>query len=122
MSGGRFNYADRSLAYDIFDEFPYYGMGNKEYKEKLKRVKRRNRFEDKVISELIFDVFCLINSYDWYASDDTSEETYRKDVNFFKKKWLKLSDEKRVRQYIDDELEFAREELIKALVVGDDNG
>lgn len=120
MSGGRFNYADRHLASDIFNVWSEYGMGDEDYKDNVKKVKRRNPFEDKLISELIYDVFCLIHSYDWYASDDTSEETYRKDVNFFKKKWLKLSDEKRIRQYVDDELEFAREELIKALVVSDE--
>ena len=120
MSGGRFNYMNRTLCSEMFNAWSEYGMGDKEYQNNVKIVKRQNTFEDKVISELIYDVFCLIHSYDWYASGDICEETYRKDVNFFKKKWLKLSDEKRIRQYVDDELEFAREELLKALVAGDE--
>ena len=107
MSGGRFDYVDGRLKDEIF------GWTDEP----------RNVFEDKEISELVWDVLDLIHDFDWYASGDICEETYRKDVNFFKKKWLKLSDEKRIRQYVDDELEFAREELIKALIVeSDGNG
>ena len=116
MSGGRFNYTDRHLTYEMFDVFAEYGMGTFDYQHNVKRVRKQNRFEDIVISELIYDVMCLIHSYDWYASDDTGEETYSKDVNFFKKKWLKLLDEKRVRKLIDEELAEAKEELLKALI------
>lgn len=120
MSGGRFNYTDRVLTSEMFNVWADYGMGDSEYKQNVKRVRRQNRFEDKVISELIYDAMCLIHSYDWYASDDTGEETYRADVNFFKKKWLKLLGEKYVRELIDEELAETKEELLKALVVSDE--
>ena len=57
MSGGRFDYIDSRCKSEIFgwdDRF-------------------RNVFEDREISELIFDVFDLIHDYDWYASGDTGE-------------------------------------------------
>lgn len=118
MSGGRFNYIDRTLTTEIFGVWADYGMGkNKEYKNHVKCVRRDNRFEDKVISELIYDVMCLIHSYDWYASDDTSEETYREDVDFFKNKWLKKLDKKYVQTLIDEELQATKEELYKAFSI-----
>jgi nicotinamide riboside kinase len=94
-------------------------MGDQDYKFTVKTVRRKNPFEDKLISELVYDVMCLIHSYDWYASDDTGEETYRADVNYFKKKWLNMHDEKRVRELIDEELAEIKEELLKALVVNE---
>ena len=123
MSGGRFYHKDSSLAYEMFDYCVScrYGLGNRDdYQADVKRVRKHNLFEDKVISELVYDVMCLLNSYDYYASDDICEETYRADVKFFKKKWLKSLDEKRVREIVDEELAAAKEELLKALLVGDE--
>lgn len=117
MSGGRFNYLDRSLTLEMFDVLSEYGMGDDEYQRNVKRIRRTNHFQDKVISELIYDVMCLIHSYDWYVSDDTDERTYRADVKFFKTKWLNFLDEKRVREIVDGELESVREELLKSLCV-----
>ncbi len=125
MSGGRFDYIDQRLTTEMFGWYcdSQYGMGDSEYKSTIKRVKRQNTFEDKVISELVYDVMCLIHSYDWYASDDTSEETYLADVKFFKNKWLKKLDKSRIKEIIDGELEVVREDLYKALIVeGDVNG
>lgn len=125
MSGGRFNYIDQRLTNEMFGYYvdSEYGMGddNKEYKSTSKRVKQKNTFEDKLISELIYDVMCLIHSYDWYASDDTSEEVYRADVKFFKKKWLKqpLSEEY-IKGMIADEMDKVRQDLFTALGVSED--
>ena len=121
MSGGRFNYCDGRLTQEMFGWYvdAQYGMGDSEYKSTVKRVKQKNTFEDKLISELVYDVMCLIHSYDWYASDDTSEETYLADVKFFKNKWLKKLDESRIKEIIDGELEVVREDLYKALIVDD---
>lgn len=121
MSGGRFDYADQNLTTKMFGWHidSQYGMGDSDYKSTIKRVRKQNTFEDKLISELIYDVMCLIHSYDWYVCDDTGEETYRADVNFFKKKWLNLCDEKRIRELIDEELAETKEELLKALVVNE---
>lgn len=45
-------------------------------------------FEDREISELVWDVFDLIHSYDWYASGDTCKETYLKGKAEFKKEMV----------------------------------
>ena len=63
---------------------------------------------------LVFDVFCILHSLDWYRSGDTCRETYRKDVKRFKDKWLKLLPKERIMEIADDELEAVRERLYSA--------
>ncbi len=114
MSGGRFNYGQSNLGYDMF---PYsnvdYDMGDDDYWESVKGARRSNPMEDKQLSELVFDVLCLIHSVDWYLSDDTCEETYRKDVTFFKKKWLKVKPDDLTKAEIDKSVQEFREEMYK---------
>ena len=96
MSGGVFGYSDIHAKNEIF------GYDNK----------FSNIFEDREISELIFDVFDLIHDYDRYASGDTGEDTYLKAKAEFKRKWLKRDDE-RVKRVIDTAIDEVRKELYK---------
>lgn len=120
MSGGRFNYIDRSLCTEMFDEWADYDLeGLKDLKDARKRVRRRNRFEDVEISELIFDVFCLIHSYDWYASGDTGEDDYRKDVDYFKRKWFGKTARQRAEKVAKDAIYEFSEDIKKIFGVTD---
>lgn len=93
MSGGRFDYIDMTLKDAIFPtDTPI------------------NTFEDREISELVFDVLDLIHAFDWYASGDTCKETYLKAKDTFKKKWLRNSGV-RVRRIVDEALKQCKEEL-----------
>ena len=94
MSGGRFDYVDSRLKDEI------YGWTDKP----------SNVFEDREISELVWDVLDLIHDYDWYASGDTGEETYLKAKSEFKKKWLSNRGV-RVRRIVDDAIEQCKNEL-----------
>lgn len=110
MSGGHWNYQNDRVADEIFNMYPNYG--ERGFK-KAEQARKFNPLEDKELSELAWDLFCVLHSYDWYASCDTGEETYRKDVEYFKKKWLKSQPEERVRKVIDETINEAREELYK---------
>ena len=114
MSGGFWQYENDTLAQSIYgwDMLPDYGDDG--FSQAVKAWKR-NPLEDKLMSELVWDVFCVLHSFDWYRSADTCEEGYREDVERFKKKWLKGISEDRVKEMISRELETAREELEKAL-------
>lgn len=101
MSGGRFEYLDSQLKSEIFG-----------WDEKFSNV-----FEDREISELVFDVLDLIHAYDWYASGDTCEETYLKAKAAFKKKWLGGNRGVRIRQIVDDALKEAKDELYKTFAL-----
>ena len=61
MSGGRFEYADMTAKNMIFDY-----------------DKCTNVFEDREISELVWDMFDLIHEFDLYKSGDTDKSNYLK--------------------------------------------
>lgn len=94
MSGGRFEYMDSQLKSEIFG-----------WSEKFSNV-----FEDREISELVWDVLDLIHDFDWYASGDTCKETYLKKKAAFKKKWFSNRGV-RVRQIVDNALQETKAEL-----------
>lgn len=95
MSGGRFNYADSQLKNEIFGWM---------------EDKPHNVFEDKEISELVWDVLDLIHEYDWYASGDNCKDTYLKAKAEFKKKWFGNS-EVRVCNIVDAAINDCKTEL-----------
>ena len=94
MSGGHFEYLDGRLKDEIFG-----------WTDKPKNV-----FEDREISELVFDVLDLIHEFDWYYSGDTSKETYLEAKAEFKKKWFSNRGV-RIKRTIDKALGEVRAEL-----------
>lgn len=96
MSGGRFCYVDSQLKHEIF------GWSDKP----------RNVFEDREISELVWDVLDLIHEFDWYESGDTGEDDYLKAKKEFKEKWL-ANDMKRQKRIIDEAIEDLKNDLYK---------
>lgn len=102
MSGGYFEYKDRTAVNTIFD----YGDC-------------ANVFEDQEISELVWDVFQLIRDFDWYKSGDTCEEKYIEKKSAFKKKWFKSDRKVRLKGYVDDKLKEVKDELYRLMGVED---
>ena len=94
MSGGYFEYRDSHLKNEIF------GWSDTP----------RNVFEDREISELVWDVLELIHDYDWYKSGDTCKDTYLKNKAAFKKKWFSNRGV-RVRHTVDTAIQELRDEL-----------
>ena len=94
MSGGYFEYKDFNLKNEIFGwcDTP------------------RNVFEDREISELVWDILDLIHDYDWYKSGDTCKDTYLNKKRDFKKKWFSNRGV-RVRHTIDTAIQELRDEL-----------
>lgn len=113
MSGGQWNYVNDHLANDMFDWMsPDYGKSGFEQAAKARRI---NPMQDRLISELVWDVLCLIHSCDYYLSCDTSEETYKADVKYFKDKWLKNGMPKAaVKQIVDGDIAMLQKELYEA--------
>lgn len=123
MSGGHWDYQTDRACNEVFgwNASADCGLGKGDYAANVKWARKLNPLEDKQLSELIYDVFCLLHSYDWYISADTCEDTYRKDVEYFKNKWLKETNKMLVRREINQTLAEAKEELYKALGVQEDD-
>lgn len=111
MSGGYYDYHNDDLGYEIFGYNVSIGYDLENRQKDINAVRKMNPMEDKLISELVYDVFCLLHSYDWYRSGDCCEESYRKDVDYFKQKWFKTIDEDRIKELISSELEEAKHNL-----------
>ena len=88
MSGGHFDYINDSLCDTITGAYPQLDMNGEEQHEMAKAVRILNKLEDRDISEITYDVFCLLHSFDWYRSGDTARADYEADVKAFKEKWL----------------------------------
>ena len=112
MSGGYWNYENDRAARAIFGLDMNVDYGKVGFKQS-KNARRENPLGDKMVSELVWDVFCLLHSYDWYMEGDTGEETYMEDLKRFKTKWLGVPLEEMVFREIDKALTEAKEDLIK---------
>ena len=121
MSGGHWDYGQCNLGYEMFPGCDVcYGLGDdsrskySNYTSSVKLARKINPMEDKQLSELVFDVLCLVYSADWYKSGDTGEDTYLEDVKYFKQKWLKQKPENIVKSEIDKAIAETREGLYKS--------
>ena len=116
MSGGYWNYYNDTLASEIlgYHISADLGLDSAKHSNYFKAVIRENPLDDPEISALVFDVFCLLHSYDWAVSGDTDMERYREDVSIFKERWLKKSRTDQIREIVDISTEKLKEELYRA--------
>ena len=108
MSGGAFDYNQETLAHSMYGWGMDVGYG--EAGHKLSRAARKlNPMHDRELSELVWDVLCLVHSLDWCDSGDTGEDCYQADVKWFKEKWFGRTPEaiaeaykQDIRDYVDE--------------------
>ena len=105
MSGGHFEYKDSELKSEMFGwtDTP------------------SNVLEDRELSELTWDLLDVIHVYDWYKSGDTCKETYLKEKDKFKKKWLSNRGVN-VKRIIDEAVNEMKAELYETFIRSDNNG
>lgn len=118
MSGGHWNYDTDTACREVFGWgiYPDYGLASEEMKKNSLLARKIDPLEDKELSELVYDVFCLLHSYDWYVSGDTGKEDYKADVKYFKDKWFKRSADSRIKDEIDKSVAELKEELLTMLL------
>lgn len=89
MSGGYFNYAYSSFSGELGIPSGHYGIGTHPYYNDYRNESiSKDPMHDPEISELMYDISCLLHSLEWFESCDTSEECYAADVRAFKEKWF----------------------------------
>lgn len=105
MSGGKYGYSTDLACEKVFNYAVCPDYGSDGFKQSA-TARALNPLEDRELSEMVFDMFCVLHSYDWYASGDTCEEQYRADVKRFKEKWLQRTDRDRIEAYKNDLTHF----------------
>ena len=122
MSGGHWDYANDTLAGEVlgYDYYVSYGLDSDRHNDYFKKAVREHPLEDPEISALVFDVFCLLHSYDWAVSADTSMDAYREDVAIFKKRWFKTARKEQVRSIVDTCVNGLKADLYKAFRCADE--
>lgn len=117
MSGGSHDYVYCTLANELRIPSGHYGLSNDgEYAENVIETRRIDPMEDEELSEMMYDVSCLLHSLEWYCSGDNREERYIKDKERFKNKWLRnaerpVTDKERMIEETCDRLERMLMEL-----------
>lgn len=70
------------------------------------------RMFDRQLDEMMKDLVKVLHDLEWWQSSDTGEDTYRRAVTEFKKKWFKQT-KIDVQKQIESELEKTKDELMK---------
>lgn len=87
MSGGSLNYLAFKMNDELYDQACVHYSNVDNPKEAI-CARRDDPFEDSDISELVFDVACVVHALEWYKSGDICEETYREILAKFKKNYM----------------------------------
>ena len=113
MSGGTFNYEQTHIGYELFGHDLTLDYGKEGFDKSIKASKV-NPMEHRIISEIVWDVLCLIHSLDYYRSGDILEKDYLEDIKYFTDKWFKLNEDKlleKYSKYLDNECDELKKEL-----------
>ena len=70
------------------------------------------RMFDRQLDEMMKDLVKVLHDLEWWQSSDTGEDTYRRAVTEFKKKWFKQT-KIDVQKQIDSKFEQTKDELLK---------
>lgn len=89
MSGGSYSY----MCYRIEDEYV-------------------GRMFDDQLDEMMKDLCKVLHDLEWWRSSDFDEDSYRKTVTEFKKKWFKQT-KIDVQRQIESEFELTKDKLMK---------
>ena len=70
------------------------------------------RMFDRQLDEMMKDLVKVLHDLEWWQSSDTGEDTYRRAVTEFKKKWFKQT-KIDVQKQIDSKFEQTKNQLLK---------
>ena len=112
----RYGDAEKILAANLFGHHIEleHGKSGRMHSTTASRI---DPMDDPEISEIVWDVLCLIYSRGELEDGDTPEEIYYGDVKRFKEKWFKEPRTRRLLKYIDDKMQVVQAECV-ALIEG----
>ena len=74
-----------------------------------------NHMYDAEMDDLITDLCKVLHDLEWWQSGDTGEESYRKSLEKFKKKWFQGDRNKRLKNYIDKQVGAVKRSLYQLI-------
>lgn len=95
--------------------------GSRDYVYHRIRDDLAGKMYDTELDDLMYDIANLAHDVEWYDSGDTCEDTYRKSVAKFKKKWFDGDRKVRLKGYIDTKIEETKTELYQMIGVQADD-
>lgn len=111
MSGGLWDYQNNRLRDEIFGYI---------YEQEGEKVKIPNALEDKILSEMVWDMLNMLGDFDYYKCGDTCKDTWLKSKQKFKDKWLGKDNATLYKGIIDKSLEELREDLYDAIGISNE--
>ncbi|MBP5411319.1 MAG: hypothetical protein J6Y26_05385 [Lachnospiraceae bacterium] len=72
---------------------------------------------DAELNDLMADIAKLAHDVEWLDSGDYGQDTYKKSVAEFKKKWFKQPRTERLRGYVDEAITKLRTEMYALLAI-----
>lgn len=110
MSRGCWDYIDERLCEDIFGYSSGY-MNSPPIKPIPTKVREENRLGDAFLSEIAYDVFCMLYACDSYKCGDIGEDTYRKQLKVFKDKWVNHRNSKNINRVLSEYVERFKRDI-----------
>lgn len=119
MSGGYWNYDNENLSCSVLGVTIPKRWASW-FEDERKEALLLNRLGDVELTDLLIDVFALLVAHDFWKSCDIGEDGYQKEVQYFKKKWLRSTNadaQERLKGYVDIVTGNMKAELMKMIEV-----
>lgn len=109
MSGGQFDYFHDKITQQVYDweVDANDDLGSKAQVWSANKARKMDPLNDVELSEMLYDLACVMKAHDWFRSGDTGPEDYDEAKQYFKNKWFG----KTQKQRIDDQVEKAAIQL-----------
>lgn len=103
MSGGHFDYFHDKITQQIFDWNIDVNddMGSKDQVRAANIARQMNPLNDVELSEMLYDLACVMKAHDWYISCDTGPESYDEAKQYFKEKWFGKTQKQRINAQVE---------------------
>lgn len=108
MSRGYFDYHNIVLRDKLFPRCYHNTPGQ------TKMARRDDPMEDKLLSELVYDIMEVLDDLDCYKTGDINEAEYRETTEAFRAKWFDITNEDLLRREIENNLTEVKENLYKS--------
>lgn len=112
MSGGHFNYLHDRIVGEVFDwEIDVYDFADDSQRLSASRARTLNPLNDVELSEMLYDIACVLMAHDYWRSGDCDVDCYNKAKQRFKGKWFGKTQKERIESQVEKATEQLRKDI-----------